>query len=90
MNGGRSIRRFTISLGAWMRFVVRQAKAGILLQDPLHEKLAAIGKSCTGVAAEDVPKFLALREVFTAELAANEQFKAALTTAYDDFEALLD
>jgi fructuronate reductase len=90
MKGGRSIRRFTISLGAWMRFVVRQAKADIVLQDPLHDKLAVIGKSCTGNAAADVPKFLALREMFTEELAANEQFKAAITAAYADFEALLD
>jgi fructuronate reductase len=90
MKGGRSIRRFTISLGAWMRFVVRQAKAGIVLQDPIHDKLAEIGKSCIGDATTDVAKFLALREMFTEELAANEQFKAAITAAYADFEALLD
>ncbi len=90
LKGGRSIRRFTISLGAWMRFVIRQAKADIVLQDPLHEKLAAVGKSCTGDAALDVPKFLALREMFSEELAGNEQFKSAITAAYEDFEALLD
>jgi len=90
MKAGRSIRRFTISLGAWMRFVERQAKAGITLADPIAEKLAEIGKACTGSAAADVSKFLALREVFPAELSANPEFRAALTTAYENFEALLD
>ena len=86
----RSIRRFTIALGAWMRFVERQAKAGIAFQDPLNDKLTAIGKSCTGHAATDVPKFLALREVFAADLVENPQFKAAILAAYENFEALLD
>lgn len=90
LKGGCSIRRFTVSLGAWMRFVERQAKAGIAFQDPLNDKLTAIGKACTGVAAEDVPHFLALREVFPADLAGNAQFKAAILAAYDNFEALLD
>ena len=90
LKGGRNIRRFTISLGAWMRFVERQAKAGIAFQDPLNDKLTEIGKACTGVAAADTPKFLALREVFPAELAESSQFKAAMVAAYENFEALLD
>jgi fructuronate reductase len=90
MTGGRSIRRFTISLGAWMRFVERQAKAGIAIQDPIGSKLSAIGRSCAGEAAVDVPKFLALREVFPADLADNVRFKTAVLAAYENFEALLD
>lgn len=90
MKGGRSIRRFTISLGAWMRFVERQAKAGIAFQDPLNDKLTEIGKSCTGDAATDLPKFLALREMFSAELASSSEFQAAMAAAYANFEALLD
>jgi len=90
MKGGRSIRRFTISLGAWMRFVERQAKAGIALQDPINDKLTEIGKACTGVAAVDTAKFLALREVFPAALAENSVFQAAILAAYENFVALLD
>ena len=90
LKGGRPIRRFTISLGAWMRFVERQAKAGIAFQDPLNDTLTEIGKACTGNAAVDVPKFLALREVFAADLAENPQFRAAILAAYENFEALLD
>lgn len=90
LKAGRPIRRFTISLGAWMRFVARQAKAGIALQDPLNDKLTEIGKRCTGAAAADVPRFLALREVFAADLAENSQFRAAMTASYENFEALFD
>ena len=90
LKGGRNIRRFTISLGAWMRFVERQAKAGIAIQDPMNDILTEIGKACTGVAVVDTPKFLALREVFPAELAESAQFQAAIVAAYENFEALLD
>jgi fructuronate reductase len=90
MAGGRSIRRLTISLGAWMRFVVRQAQAGIALQDPLNDKLSEVGRGCTGEPAADVAKFLALREVFPADLAASSEFQAALLASYANFEALLD
>jgi fructuronate reductase len=88
--GGRPIRRFTISLGAWMHFVARQAKAGIALQDPLADKLSKVGGSCTGEAAADVPKFLAVSEVFPADLVENAAFKTAVLAAYANFEALLD
>jgi fructuronate reductase len=73
-----------------MRFVERQAKAGIALQDPLNDKLSAIGRECTGDATTDLPKFLAVREVFPADLVENVQFKAAMLAAYANFEALLD
>lgn len=90
LSGGRNIRRFTIGLGAWMRFVVRQAKAGVPLQDPLNAKLTALGQACTGDVATDLPRFLALREVFPADLAENPTFRDAMTKAYANFEALLD
>jgi len=88
--GGRRIDRFTVSLGAWMRFVIREAKTGVALADPLNDKLTEIGKACTGEAWADIPRFLALREVFPAELAENAKFKQAVTVAYTNFEALLD
>ncbi len=90
LKNGRNIRRFTIGLGAWMRFVVREAKAGVALQDPLNEKLTDIGRACTGETAADLPRFLELREIFPAELAENSSFRDAMTRAYANFEALLD
>ncbi len=88
--GGRNIRRFTIGLGAWMRFVAREAKAGVALADPLNDKLTAIGKACTGQAEADLPRFLALREVFPADLVETSKFREAMLQAYANFENLLD
>lgn len=90
LKGGRNIRRFTIGLGAWMRFVVREAKNGVALADPLNEKLTAVGQACTGDVAADLPRFLALREVFPIDLVENHQFHEAIGKAYANFEALLD
>jgi fructuronate reductase len=90
MKDGRSIRRFAISLGAWMRFVVQQTNSCIELNDPLRDKLSQIGKACVGDAVTDVPMFLALREVFPADLVESSDFRAAVYSAYDNFEALLE
>lgn len=90
LKGGRPVRRFALSLAAWMRFVERQAKAGIALQDPLADRLGEIGRTLTGEAAADVPKFLALREVFPADLAANPELQAAIFAAYANLEAAFD
>lgn len=90
LKASRSIRRFTISIGAWMRFVVRQSQAGIVLADPIAAKLAETGKACTGNTASDVARFLALREVFPEALVASSEFTSAITKSYENFEALLD
>jgi fructuronate reductase len=87
--GGRRIDRFAFALAAWMRFVVREARAGTALADPLNPVLTEIGKACIGEAKADVPRFLALREVFPAELVVAPRFVEAVTTAYDRFEAIL-
>jgi len=87
--GGRRIDRFAYALAAWMRFVAREAKAGRELADPLSPVLAEIGKACTGEAKTDVPRFLAVRDVFPADLAAAPRFVEAVTTAYGHFEAIL-
>jgi fructuronate reductase len=86
---GRRIDRFAYALAAWMRFVAREAKAGRELQDPLNPVLQEIGKVCTGQANTDVPRFLALREVFPGELAAAPKFTEAVRTAYDKFDTIL-
>jgi len=88
--GGRRIDRFAFAMAAWIRFVVREAKAGRALADPLNAVLTPIGKACTGRAEDDVPRFLALREVFSAELAATAKVAEAITTAYGNFDHILD
>ncbi len=86
---GRSVERFAVGIGAWMRFVAREAKAGREFQDPLSPKLVEIGKACTGKAKDDLPRFLALKDVFTAEMAGNPRFREAVGTVYEQFDAIL-
>ena len=88
--GGRRIDRFAFAMAAWMRFVARETKASRELQDPLNPALQAIGKASTGRAEDDVPAFLALREVFSAELADAPKVVEAITTAYGTFDHILD
>jgi fructuronate reductase len=71
---GRPIDRPALALAAWMRFVERQAKAGLAIVDPLADRLAALAP---GPAA-----FLAMEAVFPAHLTADDRFRAAVEEAY--------
>ncbi|MEI9886482.1 MAG: mannitol dehydrogenase family protein [Rhizomicrobium sp.] len=67
---GRPVTRPCVAVAAWMRFVRGAARAGQPLADPLADELLAAGKACSGSAATDVPRFLALAAIFPRELAA--------------------
>lgn len=79
---GRPVSRLAVGMAAWMAFVVRQAKAGAAIVDPLAERLSEIGRDCTGEAEVDVAAFLGLQEVFPRAVAGDPRFRAALTAAY--------
>jgi fructuronate reductase len=79
---GAPLDRLALPVAAWMRFVVRQARAAIALTDPMQVRLAAIGLGCNGDAAGDVARFLALEAVFPAALASHPGFVAAVQRAY--------
>lgn len=81
---GRPVARLCVPVAAWMRFVATTVLRGEALHDPLAEKLSRVAISCTGTAAVDVPRFLALSEIFPRELAADPGVKAAIGAAYDD------
>ena len=83
LQAGGSIGRLAIPPAAWMRFAVAETRAGRALEDPLADKLAVIARACTGEATNDVPRFLALREVFPQALAADPHFVKALGQAYE-------
>jgi fructuronate reductase len=89
LSAGRPVERLVVGIAAWMRFVAREAKEGRELNDPLAAPLAKIGKECVGKASADLPKFLALSDVFTRELANNPKFVAAVGTAYERRDGLL-
>lgn len=79
---GAPLERLALPVAAWMRFVVRQANAAIVLTDPMQIELATLGHACTGSEKADVARFLALEAVFPRELAGHEAFIAAVETAY--------
>ena len=79
---GRPVGRLAVAVAAWMRFVLRDAKASKPFNDPMTDTLTEIGKACTGVAAEDLPRFFALETVFPPSLVRDARFVAAISQAY--------
>ncbi len=83
LRAGRPIHRLVMPLAAWMRFIVRQAKAGVAIVDPESERLAEIGRACTGDARSDVARFAVFESVLPPSLLSQQAFRAALEAAYD-------
>jgi fructuronate reductase len=82
LRAGRPVHRLAMPIAAWMRFVARQAKAGVAIVDPDAAHLAELGKACTGDARADVERFAACEAVLPATLLADERIRRALETAY--------
>lgn len=87
LEAGRPIHRLVMPLAAWMRFIARQAKAGVAIVDPDARRLTEIGSACTGDARADVARFAACESVLPAALLGNENFRRELETAYDRLAA---
>jgi fructuronate reductase len=79
---GRSIARLCVPLAAWFHFIRWMVRQERQIMDPLAAQLAELAKGCNGDAAHDVGVFLSLEKVFSAELAHNAKFRAALETVY--------
>jgi fructuronate reductase len=86
---GRPVARLCVPLAAWMRFVVDATRKGEALDDSLAGALATAAAGATGDAAHDVPRFLALREIFPAAVAANAEVRTGIEAAYADVDAAL-
>jgi fructuronate reductase len=82
LRAGRPVHRLVVPLAAWMRFIVRQAKAGVSIVDPDAARLASIGAACTGE-RDDVDRFAVCEAVLPPALLADPRFRRALETAYD-------
>jgi len=82
LRAGRPIHRLVMPLAAWMRFVVRQAKAGVAIVDPDAKRLAEIGAACTGEARADVARFAVCESVLPPALLGEAKFREELETAY--------
>ena len=71
-----------------MRFIVRQAKAGVAIVDPDAARLASIGAACTGDARADMATLRRLRGGAAARAArATSDSAQALEAAYDKLAA---
>jgi fructuronate reductase len=82
LRAGRPVHRLVMPIAAWMRFIARQATAGVVIVDPDAERLAEIGKACTGDARADVTRFAACSAVLPAALLTDQNFRRALELAY--------
>lgn len=78
---GRPIARLALAVAAWMRFVERQARRGIEIVDPFCERLAAVARRAESE-EEIMDGLLALRQVFPAQLAADDAFRADLRNGF--------
>jgi fructuronate reductase len=87
MRAGRPIHRLLMPIAAWMRFVVRQAKAAVPIVDPDASRLAGIGAACTGNAPSDIQRFAVCESILPPSLMNDERFRRELETAYDRLSA---
>jgi fructuronate reductase len=82
LRAGRPIHRLVMPIAAWMRFIARQAKAGVAIVDPDATRLAELGKACTGDARADVARFAVCEAVIPPALLSDDHFRRALEAAY--------
>ena len=87
LRAGRPIHRLAVPIAAWMRFIVRQAKAGVAIVDPEAARLAAVGSACTGEAQVDVERFAVFDAVLPPAMFAQPEFRRALEAAYANLAA---
>jgi hypothetical protein len=66
-----------------MRFVVRAARAGQVITDPMAEKLVAIAHGLSGEPSVDVGAFLNVGEIFHSALADSPEFRRELHRGYE-------
>ncbi len=82
LRAGRPIHRLVMPLAAWMRFVVRQAKAGVAIVDPEAARLSEVASACMGDARSDVARFAVFPSVLPPALFSEPVFRTALEAAY--------
>ncbi len=80
---GAPIDRLVMGVAGWMRYVTGHAEDGaaIDVRDPLSARLRQIADGAGLNAERLAPALLEVREIFNAELAADERFRAAVTGA---------
>jgi fructuronate reductase len=83
LGAGAPIDRLVMGVAGWMRYVTGIDEQGkpIDVRDPLSARLRAIADEAGLVAERLAPALLDVREIFSAELAADPRFRTAVTNA---------
>ena len=81
LEAGRRIDRLCLPVAGWLRFAVRQGRAGVVLVDPMDTALRRAASLAGDQPASDVEVFLREAPVFGA-LADDPRFVAGLRDAY--------
>jgi fructuronate reductase len=79
---GRPLQRLALAAAAWMVFVVREAKAGRPIADPLAIVLSEVGRRADLDPLRDTARFLSLRQIFPDPSRTPPSARTALATAY--------
>jgi fructuronate reductase len=79
---GRSVERLAVTIAAWLLFARRMTARRAEIVDPLADRLRELAQHCTGDAALDVARLLALREVFPEAIAQSARLRSAVERAY--------
>ncbi|MDZ7871194.1 MAG: mannitol dehydrogenase family protein [Rheinheimera sp.] len=93
---GRSVRLLALAIASWLQFIRLRASQAVTLGpqapalvDPLAPLLLATAAQCTGDARTDVPLWLALDTIFSADLVNQTAFVSALWQAYQQLSPVL-
>lgn len=83
MRAGQPFRRLALGVAAWMRFIAGGAEsgAGYAIADPLARTLTEVAVNANGDPRALAAGFLALREIFPEELAAQRIFATEISDA---------
>jgi fructuronate reductase len=83
---GQSFERLALGVAGWMRYVTGVDEKGqpIDIKDPMAERLVAIGRRVGANAEALASEYLAIKEVFGADLSGNAVFGAAVTAKLAD------
>lgn len=82
LKADRPIKRLSVGVAAWWRFVIRSTRSGGELVDPLAETLREKASTARDDATTDIPTLLSLAAIFPEELSGSARFRAALGDAY--------
>ena len=80
---GRPIRSVCLGIAAWMAHVMTSARNGVVINDPMQDRLVEIAAQSTGSASEDVSRLLALTDIFASEIADDKEIKQTIVMAYE-------